>query len=241
MKSQFKEIRQPKISERIVDQVVGLIKEGHIRPGEKLPSEKSFISQLGVGRSSLREAINILETLGYVEVRRRDGIYVRSVSSQRLADPWRQILDQDNSKLPQLYDLRKDIELAASYKAAEKRTTEDLQRIKTYLDNMGNALKNDMLTLDDDLNFHLAIAQATHNFLRLHILENIFELSNRYIDFVRVKVIQQASNLPIIYSQHEDIYLAIEEKKPNKARDRMLTHLAWVEEVIEAMTATSKA
>lgn len=235
MKSQFNEIRQPKISERIVDQVVGLIKDGHIRPGEKLPTEKEFINQLGVGRSSLREAIHMLETLGYVEVRKREGIYVRNVSSARLADPWRQILDEDHSKLPQLYDLRKDIELAASYKAAESRTEQDLKRIRTYLDNMASELEKGVLTLDDDLNFHLAIAQSTHNFLRLHILENIFELSNRYIDFVRVKVIQQVSNLPIIFSQHEDIFKAIEQGNPAQAQDRMMHHLCWVEHKIRSM------
>jgi len=234
----FSAIRQPKISEQIVDQVIQLIKDSRIRPGEKLPSEKEFIEQLGVGRSSLREAINVLETLGYIENRKRKGLYIRSVTEPILTDPLERILEEDQSKLPHLYDLRKDIELAAAFKAANMRTADDLNRLKTYIDQMEVDLRQDKLTLSYDLEFHLGVAQATHNFLRLHILNKIFELSNRYIEYIRTEVSQDAANLPIIFDQHLAIYRTIEAGKAREARDCMAHHLSWVETMIDHLTLT---
>lgn len=225
----FSEIRSSKVSEMIVEQVKTLIKDGQLQPGQKLPPEKEFTQQLGVGRSSLREAINVLEALGYVQARKHKGIYVSSVSEPILNDPLRQILDEDRSTLPQLYDLRKDIELAASQKAAERRNTDDLKRLASCLDRMARDKAESKLALQDDLEFHLAIAQATRNFLRLHVLKNIFELSNSYIDLVRVKVIEFKTDIPQIYRQHETIFKSIESKRPLAARDAMEAHLTWVE------------
>jgi GntR family transcriptional repressor for pyruvate dehydrogenase complex len=225
----FSEIRPSKISEQIVEQVKMLIREGHLQPGQKLPPEKEFTQQLGVGRSSLREAINVLEALGYLEARKHKGVFVSSVSEPILNEPLHQILKEDQSKLPHLYDLRKDIELAASQKAAERRDSKDLKRLATCLNRMARDKEQHKLALQDDLQFHLAIAQATHNFLRLHVLKNIFEISNAYIDLVRVKIIGDDENIPEIYSQHEAIFKAIEAKRAHEARDYMETHLTWVE------------
>jgi len=225
----FSEIRSSKVSEMIVEQVKALIKQGQLQPGQKLPPEREFIQQLGVGRSSLREAINVLEALGYVEARKHKGIYVNSVSEPILNDSLRQILDEDRSTLPQLYELRKDIELAASQKAAERRSSDDLKRLSKCLDRMARDKAESKLALQDDLQFHLAIAQATHNFLRLHVLKNIFELSNTYIDVVRVKIIAHGADIPQIYNQHEAIFKSIEAKRPNAARVEMEAHLTWVE------------
>ena len=225
----FSEIRSSKVSEMIVEQVKTLIKDGQLQPGQKLPPEKEFTQQLGVGRSSLREAINVLEALGYVEARKHKGIYVRSVSEPILKDPLRRILDEDQSTLPHLYDLRKDIELAASQKAAERRNTDDLKRLSNCLGRMARDKAESKLALQDDLEFHLAIAQATRNFLRLHVLKNIFELSNNYIDLVRVKIIEHKADIPQIYGQHEAIFKSIEARRPIEARDAMEAHLTWVE------------
>ena len=225
----FSEIRPSKISEQIVEQVKMLIREGHLQPGQRLPPEKEFTQQLGVGRSSLREAINVLEALGYLEARKHKGVFVSSLSEPILNDPLRQILEEDQTKLPHLYDLRKDIELAASQKAAERRDSQDLKRLAACLNRMARDKEHHKLALQDDLQFHLAIAQATHNFLRLHVLKNIFEISNAYIDLVRVKIIGNEVNIPEIYSQHEAIFKAIEAKRALEARDYMETHLTWVE------------
>lgn len=228
MPANFTVIKQPKVSQEIVVQIKSMIKRGDLKPGEKLPSERQLAGLLGVGRSSLREAVNTLETLGFIEIKKRKGIFVRSVSATILNDPLLQILEEDQSKLPQLYELRKDIEMASSYWAAERRSQTQLAQIKSILQIMEKGAEMEQLSLKDDLDFHLTIAQASQNFLRIHILNNIFEISDIYIDFVRRNVIQEENNIALIYEQHEAIFKAIETKNSDAARTAMGDHLNWV-------------
>ena len=75
MENLFKAVHVDKVTDKIVDQLEDLIKEGKLAPGNRLPSERQLIDILGVGRSSLREALNKLEAMGYVEIKKRKGIF----------------------------------------------------------------------------------------------------------------------------------------------------------------------
>ena len=156
MDTVFKKIKLQKVSEEVADQIRDLIKDGTPQPGEKLPPERRFSEMPGVGRSSLREALNILETQGFVESRKRQGVYVCSISASIISDPLRQIITEDRSKLLQLYEVRKDIELASAYAAAQHRTDQDLDKMGGILEKMAAYATDSRLVLYDDLDFHLA-------------------------------------------------------------------------------------
>ncbi len=221
-----------KKSESIVEQITRLIKSGEVKPGDKLSPERELAQQLQVGRSSLREAINILQTQGFLEVVKRKGIYVRSISEGLVGDPLRQLLKEDRSMLPQLYELRRDIELAAAAQAAERRNGDDLIRLGTILERMRLMAEKEELHLNDDLDFHLAVVQASHNLFRAHILGTIFELSNTHIEFVREKIVRDRTKPPLIFRQHEAVFRAIESGDAPAAREHMARHLGWVEKEI---------
>lgn len=225
MHSVYRQIRLHTVPEKIVQEIKSLISEGQLKPGEKLPPERTLADLFGVARSSLREAINILETLGFVEIKKRKGIFIRTVSSPTLSDPLRQILEEDKDTFYKIYELRKDIESASAYIAAKLRTKTDLTRIKTFLNRMEKDTRRSQASLYDDLEFHIAIAQATHNFIRVHILKNIFDLSDDFIDFVR-----QRFNIAMVFAQHEKIFQAIQKKDQEGARALMNEHLNWAEE-----------
>jgi len=230
MDNVYKQIRPHKIPEEIVQQIKSLIKDGKLRPGEKLPPERMLADLLGVGRSSLREAINILETLGFVEVKKREGIFIRTVSSTIMFDPLRQILEEDKSGLYQLYELRKDIELATTYMSAKLRTKTDLVAIRKALERMEEDAKNNHLSLDYDWEFHLAITRATHNFLRVHILQNIYDFAADYMGLVVQKLVEEKTNIFTVLDQHKRIFQAIQKRDQESARTLMDEHLTWVEE-----------
>jgi GntR family transcriptional regulator, transcriptional repressor for pyruvate dehydrogenase complex len=230
MDSVFNQIRPHKIPEEIVHQIKSLIKEGKLQPGEKLPPERTLAEHFGVGRSSLREAINILETLGFVEIKKRKGIYIRSVSSPIMSDPLIQILEEDQSKLYKLYELRKDIELASTYMAAGHRTSSDLSKMLKPLKRMEEGAESAHFSLSDDVEFHLAIAQATHNFLRVHILKNILDLADDYMGLIAWKLVEEKTGVFSILDQHKRIYEAVKKKDQDGARSMMEEHLTWVEE-----------
>lgn len=230
MNGVFSQIRSYKISEEIVYQIKSLIKEGKLLPGEKLPPERTLADSLGVGRSSLREAINILETLGFVEIRKRQGIFIRSVSSPIMSDPLIQILEEDESKLYELYELRKDIESASTYMAAKLRTKADLATMREFLKRMERDVQKSRLSLSDDVAFHLAIARSTHNFLRVHILKNILDLADDYMGLIVQKLNEEKTNNYLVVEQHKKIFQAIQKGDQEGARTLMYDHLTWVEE-----------
>jgi len=230
MDTKFKKIKLQKISEEIAGQIRDLIKEGELQPGEKLPPERTFSEMLGVGRSSLREAFNILETQGFVEARKRQGIYVRSLSTSIISDPLRKILQDDKKTLIQLYEVRKDIELASVCAASEHRTSDDLARMNQILQKIEAGAKKSMVDLQDDLDFHLAIAQSGHNIFRSHILKNIFDISEEYLQFVVGIMLKEKARIMKLLEQHRNIFIAIEKKDAPMARAMMGEHLVWVEE-----------
>ncbi len=230
MSTVFKKVKLRKVSEEIAGQIRGLVKDGKLQPGEKLPPERVFAEMLGVGRSSLREAINILETQGFVEARKRQGIYICSLGASIISDPLHYLLREDTKKLFQLYEVRRDIELASAFAAAEHRTEADLEKMKLVLVKMENDVKESVLILNDDLQFHLAIAQAGHNIFRNHILKNIFDISHTHIQNVLEIMIGEKWRILLVLEQHQNIFLAIENQNPSMARSAMAKHLVWVEE-----------
>ena len=164
MKNVYRPIRQHKVTEQIVVQIKSLIGDGTLQPGEKLPSERMLCGLLGVGRSSLREAVNILDALGFLDVKDRKGIFVRSVSSPLLYDPLVQILREGKAGLGDLYGVRKDIELGSAYLAAKLRNKRDLARLKEFLGRMETGVQESSeWSMRDDMDYHLAIAQASGN------------------------------------------------------------------------------
>ena len=228
MRHPFSAIRQAKVSEEIVDQIKALIRDGRLRPGEKLPSERQLAKILEVGRSSLREAINSLSIMGLVEVRRRKGIYVGTVSTPLITDPLRQLMADGPKTFSDLYDIRIDIEVASAVAAAHNRTQDRLRTIRQSLEAMKNTEGDLFYATEPDLRFHLAIAEATDNFLRVHIVKELFVLAGGHIDHALKKITAQQEHINTIYSQHAAIYEAIADQDASSAGSAMHAHLEWV-------------
>jgi len=139
-----------------------------------------------------------------------------------------QIIEEDESKFFDLYEIRKDIEIASAYMAANKRTDSDLAIMKNILNKMKENAEKVIIERTDDLEFHMAVAAATHNLLRTHILKNIFDLFGDFIRHVANKLNQDRKNVILNIDQHEGIFKAIKEGDSERARDLMNEHLTWV-------------
>lgn len=224
----FSAIRQSKVSEDIVEQIKKLIRDGQLKPGERLPSERQLAQILEVGRSSLREAINSLAMMGLVEVRQRKGIYVGTVSTPLISDPLRQMMAADRNSFKDLYDIRIDIEVASAMAAAENRSEEQLAVIASCLASMRGADGDHSYHTQSDLTFHLAIAEATDNFLRLHIIKEIFDIARSQLNIALETITALQGNIDVIYRQHSEIYKAISDKNRQGAGAAMRSHLQWV-------------
>ncbi|WP_322512771.1 FadR/GntR family transcriptional regulator [Chloroflexus sp.] len=154
----------PITRQRLVEQVIEYLRQqlrAQAYPvGSRLPPEPQLMAQLGVGRSTVREAIRALAHEGLLEVRQGDGTYVRAAA---VAEPLATRLRQ--AKVNEVHEVRRALELEVVALAAERRTDDDLAVIRQWLAARSAALANgDTATaLHADIELHCAIARATHN------------------------------------------------------------------------------
>lgn len=226
---EFKPIKARKVYEEIVEQVIGMITQGKINPGDKLLPERELAERLQVGRSAVREAYRALEALGVLEIKPGEGTFVREISNKPMTDimSWAVVTGKDT--LFELLELRKIIETGAAALAATRRTEEDLTIIRTWIDRMKYDIENGNLGDTSDVKFHYAITSAAHNSLLSRLMDSISETMKKEMKVVREKLHQTSETPGKIYNQHEIIYEAIAKGDEQAARLAMLDHLSRAE------------
>ena len=127
---EFKPIKQEKISTKIVEQIKSLITKGDLKPGDALPPERELIALLNVSRPSLREALNTLATMGFLEITQRHRTIVKSLTSARITEPIHQLLKEDLRTVFELIEVRKAIETFSAYNAAKRATPNDIANLE---------------------------------------------------------------------------------------------------------------
>ena len=228
----FNSIKHTKISEDIANQIKRLIIDGKLKPGDQLPPERELIKQLGVSRPSLREALNALAAMGFLDVRQAKRTFVKSVTSKLIEDPLSLLIKADDQKIFDLIEVRKAIETWAAYHAAQKASREDIKQLDTIIGEMKRAFEEGRSWEKQDADFHLAIAQATHNTIHMHIMSGIYDLLRESVG----RVFRDRVKIKKLLDQHYRIFNAIKNHSPDKARERTLEHLNYVESEVKKAT-----
>jgi len=231
----FKEVKTEKVYIRVVKQIEELIKNGKLKPGDRLPPEKILASRLGVSRPSVREAIVALGILGLVETRGGKGNFVKNVVSASVLDQGFRNLEEEESPF-ELLQARKIIEGEIAGYAARMAQKEDVGRIRQSLDNMRNIAQKPSSPekfeqhVKLDLEFHLNIVRATHNAVLLRMVTQLFESLEEDL-WTSLK--KRSWSIPGILQrylmEHEQILSAIEGKQSYRARKSMHKHLTGVQ------------
>jgi GntR family transcriptional repressor for pyruvate dehydrogenase complex len=226
----FKTIKQVKVSDEIVNQIRRLISEGRLKPGDRLPSERELVKEFGVSRPSLREALNSLVATGFLEVKRAKRTFVKSVTSERVQDPLSVLIQTDTQKIFDLIEVRKAMETWGAYHAAQRATEEDIQQLEGIIEEMKEAFDEGRSWEKQDADFHMAMARATHNTIQTHLMSTIYELLRESV----ARVFTERANLKKLLQHHYRIFNAIKNRSPDKARERILEHLNYVESEVKA-------
>ncbi|QCP14766.1 FadR/GntR family transcriptional regulator [Pseudoduganella umbonata] len=213
--------RHRNLAQGVVESIGANIREGMLKPGEKLPTESVIMGLHGVSRTVVREAISHLQAAGLVETRHGIGTFVLEPPAPGLLispDTIRTIED-----VLAILELRISLETEAAWLAAARRTEEQVRE-------MGEALQHILQggSIEADMQFHMLIAQATGNRYFVDILTH---LGTTIIPRARLNSAQLSHDEPSAYLQrvnreHEDIFHAIERKDPEGARAAMRTHLS---------------
>jgi GntR family transcriptional regulator, transcriptional repressor for pyruvate dehydrogenase complex len=225
----FKSIKHTKISTEIVNQIKNQISEGVLKPGDRLPPERDLVKEFGVSRPSLREALNSLVAMGFLEVKGKR-TYIKSVASESMLDPLSLLIKTDTQKIFDLIEVRKAIEVWGAFLAAQRATEEDIKRLENIIEDMRKAFEEGRSWEKQDADFHLGIAQATHNTIQIHMMSTIYDLLRESV----ARVFKDRAKVKKLLDHHYRIFSAIKNHSPEKARERTLEHLNYVESELKA-------
>ncbi|CAN5608153.1 MAG: FadR family transcriptional regulator [Chloroflexia bacterium] len=224
-------IRKSRLSQKIVIQICDLIRNGQVLPGNRLPSERELAEKLQVSRASLREALSALEVSGLIETRHGGGTYVRDFYEFGVTSPLALVLSTSNEIIGDLWEVRLIFEPAVAARAAVRATAAEIETMhdilrqhSAYLDRIDGS---DLL-VDLDRTFHTTIARASRNQVSVRVLQ----LTNELLAESRRNYVSTPERRQLTYIRHTEIVTAIENRKPQVARDAMLAHLEEIERAL---------
>lgn len=236
--SNYRRVKQPKISDIIMQQLEGMILEGTFKPGQKLPPERELATQFEVSRPSLREAIQKLIARGLLFSRHGGGTYVSEQLGTSFTDPLQDLLSSHNEFLYDQLEFRDALEGISAYYAALRSTEADKEMLTKRFNNLMEVYeKNDpVLEAKVDAEFHMAIAEAAHNVVLLHTLRGLFSMLEKSIVANLKNLFEKKESRPVLLEQHKAMYDAIMEGNPEKARAMAHEHLVFVEDSLLEMS-----
>lgn len=235
----FDQVRQRRLSDDIVEQLEGMILEGTLKSGERLPAERALAEQFGVSRPSLREAIQKLAAKGLLVSRQGGGNYVVDSLGSTFSDPLLHLLENNPEAQRDLLEFRQTLEASCAYYAALRATEVDRERLTAAFEALQDcyARADEVSRVEEgaaDARFHLAIAEASHNAVLLHTIRGLFDLLKRnVVTNIGGMYQQRTETRDMLISQHRDLYLAIIEGRAEQAREVSTRHLLYVQEVLE--------
>ena len=211
----------------VVNQVLDKFKEAliykELKPGDRLPSESELSSNLGVGKSSIREAIKMLQAVGVVESRQGEGTFICNNLKNDSLNPlvFQLIFEQGTNK--DILEMRTIFEPAFTQFAMQKATEDDIKKIEDTIIAFEERIRLGIQEAEDDLAFHFAILKSTHNPFIIRIGETIMQL-------FRASISKSMRNIPsVALEDHKMIFKAFCEGDTDKLNKTIYESFAgWI-------------
>jgi GntR family transcriptional repressor for pyruvate dehydrogenase complex len=230
----FQPVEPEKLSTAVIRQIEALILRGILRPGERLPSERELSERLGVSRPSLREAIATLQDDGLLASKAGSGIFVADVLGSAFSPALTRLFARNDEAVFDYLSFRSDMERLAAERAARLGSDTDLKVINAVFRKMQDT--HTKLSAEEDAQldaeFHLAIIEASHNVIMLHMMRSMYELLREGVFYNRQVMFKQRTTRDVLLNQHAKINEAIQARDPHGARDAVIAHLTFVENAL---------
>jgi len=222
----FQPLDRRKVYEQVAEQLLGQIGSRHLRPGDALPSERELTENFAVGRSSIREALRMLESQGLI-TSVNGGAFVVADAANPLNSSLQLVFALDDATgVHDLFELRRIIDCEAAALAAERRTDDQLEEMSLAIAAMEETLPaHDEAFVLADLRFHLAIAEATGNRLILYSMQAARDVVRQALE--QVVNVPRSPESAIV--EHRAVLEAVTARNPDWARNAMRDHLQRVE------------
>ena len=229
----FSPIVVPKTSDVLAGELRQRILGGTLAPGAALPAERDLVTQTGLSRGSVREALRILEAEGLVSTRpgRQGGSVARKPGDESLAKYISLFVHGRGISLLSLLQTREAVEPSIAALAAQNRTEEELHELVTISERLEAAYADTPLYLAENVNWHCAIAAASHNELLRAIMVAI---SSMVYKASSIENFATADVRKVVIKAHRRILDAIIAKDAEAAGRRMVRHLAALTAAVRA-------
>jgi GntR family transcriptional repressor for pyruvate dehydrogenase complex len=220
-------LRVERLSQGVVNELLGAIRIGQFKPGERLPSERQLAEDFGVSRASVREGLRILELMETIEVRQGRGAVVLAATRQPSGQLLRRWLDSHQSEVVELLEVREALESAAAALAASREASEihPVLEASDELDAIVNA----------DVEFHKLVADRSGN----DVLAGLVDELNGVLEASRYAMFAISGRRERSHRDHLSIARAINKRKPVEAAAAMRRHIANTMKEIEMQARRS--
>jgi len=227
-------------TELLAGRIKALILQRHLQPGSRLPAERQLSAELGVSRSSLREAIRALIGEGLLHSKRGGGTWLcennTHWSEERIVQPLKQLVAGDPNYRYDILEARHAIESSTAWYAALRATQEDKERLKSCFDAIQQEENiSEEMAAQADVRFHLAIAEASHNVVLLQTMRGFFDLLQSSVAHSRERMYTAPAIFAQLTEQHEELLLAILANDSERARRAAQNHLSFVHTTLKTL------
>lgn len=231
-----------RLSDRIAEQLRALIQEQGLQAGDRLPAERLLAEQFGVSRAPVREAIRMLASRGVLASRQGGGTFVLSdvpAWPEQSIEILTGLMKDDPQYRYDVLESREALEAGTAWHAAARATPQDRDRIQRCFDIMVRHQQGGDADTSAraDAQFHLAIAEASHNLVLLQIMRGLFDVMLSTVAQNRrtMTLLDEPRVLQVLTVQHQDLMQAICRGEPEQARQCIATHLDYVRQTLRAM------
>ena len=236
-KKAYLPVKQKQVSTLIFEQLRDNIFRGQLGPGEQLLPERELASTMQVSRTSVRNAITQLITMGYLETRQGKGTFVVDRRGSVANNPFANIISSGRSTVDELLEYRIGLGTHGVTLAAERATDSDIKFLESVMERSGKSVLSVEEETEADIAFHMGIAYATHNVVYVDLTRQFYEYMFYRLKELHSILYDVKTNLEQIEQQHAAILAGIKAHDPDAARTSMQYHIQFLRDVLRGHNA----
>ncbi|OPY65855.1 MAG: HTH-type transcriptional regulator LutR [Syntrophorhabdus sp. PtaU1.Bin050] len=229
----FKPLESKRAFEAIAEHIKNLVYSGHLKPGDKLPSERELAQLFKTGRMLIRESLRTLEQSGFIFVKkgREGGIFVKNVGADVITGSIADMVKLGKISLDDLTETRLEVELSIIGLAIDRLDSSDLKKLRDNIEYTEKLVEEGRISRDGNMMFHLILAKASRNYLLEMIAESVMNVVDSFVRLLKPDITHSMK----ILNDHKRFYEALEKRDVGLARELMREHILDVKKNLSTL------
>ena len=229
----LKAVKRTRKPEEIVSQILKLVRDGALKPGDRLPPERELAQQMNVSRASVREAMRLMDVQGLVIIRPGAGTFITEDTVEVIVQAFSSLLSGPTSAARDIFEMRLILEPQVVSLAAERASDADIRRMQEILEQQEADISDGGTGVEFDSEFHFAIAQATKNSALIAVTHAMSDLLSQSRDSALLS--PERSNQSL--QSHRRILETIRDRQSKSAEEAMHRHIADIDRRVHNLSS----